>query len=68
MGRKSLESSEDLMYETLPSIEELSSQIRLTSPVTGHPINCSVMKFDGEEILNKTNVHEKNQRIQKYFD
>jgi ParB/RepB/Spo0J family partition protein len=69
MARKKLESAEDIMYATLPTVKELEgSMLTLKSPVTGQDISCHVVTLHGDEILSKTKVIEKNQRIQAYLN
>lgn len=56
----------------MPSIDELmardeNSTLSYTSPSAGKTIELSVFRFSGKDILNKTNVHPKNKRVQKYL-
>jgi ParB family chromosome partitioning protein len=56
----------------MPSVDELmareaSAALSYTSPSAGKTIELTVFRYSGEDILNKTNVHAKNKRVQKYL-
>lgn len=56
----------------IPSIDDLldsdtNTALHYCSPVNGKKIALSVHRFFGEDILNKTNVHQKNKRKQEYL-
>jgi len=60
----------DVAHTELPSIDDLlneSDYITLPSPITQKSMKFKVFTFSGDDILQKTNVHKRNQRIQKYL-
>ncbi|WP_440877100.1 ParB/RepB/Spo0J family partition protein [Thalassotalea sp. PLHSN55] len=55
---------------SIPDIDDLLSQetgVVIKSPVTGKDIQLKAYTFTGEDILTKTIVDERNQRLQKYL-
>ena len=61
----------EVAFSNAPSIEELlanddASPLSYTSPLANKTIELKVFRFSGKDILEKTNVHPKNKRIQVY--
>lgn len=61
-----------VVLSEIPSVDELmardeSAALSYTSPSAGKTVELTVFRYSGEDILNKTNVHPKNKRIQKYL-
>jgi ParB/RepB/Spo0J family partition protein len=59
-------------FSEMDSIDDLlnsdsKNALSYTSPLNGKEISLCVHKFSGEDILSKTQVHEKNKRIQDYL-